>query len=125
MKIISTEKAPKAIGPFSQAIICGDFMYCSGQISLNPENMQMVGNDVEEQTKQIFANIKAVLKSCNLNLSNIVKTTVFLQNMDDFQKMNFIYESMFGNHKPARSAVEVSRLPLNALIEIECIASIK
>lgn len=125
MKIISTQEAPKAIGPFSQAIVSGDFIYCSGQISLNPETMQMVGNDIKEQTKQIFKNIKAILKSCDLSLSNIFKTMVFLKNMDDFKEMNLIYEKMFGNHKPARSTVEVSRLPLNALIEIECIASMK
>jgi 2-iminobutanoate/2-iminopropanoate deaminase len=124
MKIISTEKAPKAIGPFSQAIVCDNYVYCSGQISMNPETMQMVGNNIKEQTKQIFKNIKAVLNSCDLTLSNIIKTTVFLKNMDDFKEMNSIYETMFGKHKPARTTVEVARLPLNALIEIECIACV-
>ena len=124
MEIISTKNAPKSIGPFSQAIVSGDHIYCSGQIALNPETMEMIGKDVTEQIKQIFTNIQGVLKSCGLDLTNIIKTTVFLKDMGDFKEMNSVYEKMFGNHKPARTTIEVSQLPLNALIEIECIASI-
>ncbi len=123
MKIISTQNAPKSIGPFSQAIVCDNLMFCSGQIALNPETMEMVGTNVEEQTRQLLANVEAVLKSSGLDLSHIVKTTVFLKDMNDFKNMNSIYESIFGEHKPARTTVEVSRLPLDALVEMECIAS--
>jgi 2-iminobutanoate/2-iminopropanoate deaminase len=123
MEIISTKNAPKSIGPFSQAIVSGDHIYCSGQIALNPETMEMTGKDVAEQTQQIFTNIQAVLNSSGLELTNIIKTTVFLKDMADFKEMNSVYEKMFGNHKPARTTIEVSQLPLNALIEIECIAS--
>lgn len=124
MKIISTTEAPKAIGPFSQAIECDGLVYCSGQISLHQESMKVVGNNVKAQTLQIFSNIKAVLKSCNLNLSNIVKTSVYLKDMGDFNEMNSVYEKEFGKHKPARTTLQVARLPLDVLIEIDCIASV-
>jgi len=124
MEIISTKNAPKSIGPFSQAIVSGDHIYCSGQIALNPETMEMTGKDVAEQTQQIFTNIQAVLNSSGLELSNIIKTTVYLKDMADFKIMNSVYENKFGSHKPARTTIEVSQLPLNAIVEIECIASI-
>ncbi len=125
MKIINTQNAPKSIGPFSQAIVCDNLIFCSGQVALNPQTMEMMGKDVEEQTRQVLANVEAVLKSLGLDLSHIVKTTVFLKDMNGFKNMNSIYESIFGKHKPARTTVEVSRLPLDALVEMECIASFK
>lgn len=122
MKIVSTNEAPQAIGPYSQAIDLGEFVFLSGQIPLDPESMQIVGGNITEQTEQVFQNIKAVLNAAGLDLANVVKTTVFLASMDDFVEMNAVYASNFGDHKPARSAVEVARLPKDALVEIECIA---
>jgi 2-iminobutanoate/2-iminopropanoate deaminase len=122
IKIVSTPEAPVAIGPYSQAIVVGNLVFCSGQISLDPATMQMVGEDVESQTKQIFKNIRAVLKTENLTLSNVVKCTVFMKDLNDFGKMNTIYAEEFGEHKPTRSTVQVARLPKDALIEIECMA---
>jgi 2-iminobutanoate/2-iminopropanoate deaminase len=124
MKSIHTPNAPKAIGPYSQAVSSGGFLYCSGQIPLVPTTMELVGTGIEEQVEQVFANIKAVLKEAGVGMEKVVKTTVFLKNLDDFAKMNTIYEAHFGSHKPARSTVEVSRLPRNSLVEIECIASL-
>jgi 2-iminobutanoate/2-iminopropanoate deaminase len=122
MKIISTTNAPAAIGPYSQAISSGSFVYCSGQLGVDPELKKMVSEDVIEQTEQIFKNIQAVLKEENLGLANIIKTTIFLQSMDDFAAVNKVYGEQFGDHKPARSTVEVAKLPLNGKIEIEVIA---
>jgi len=124
MEIISTSKAPAAIGPYSQAVKTDNFLFCSGQIAINPETKKLSDNNIEIQTLQVFNNIKEILRASGLNLSNIVKTTVFLSNMNDFPVMNTIYEKEFGGHKPARSTVQVAKLPLNALIEIECIAII-
>ena len=123
MKSITTTEAPAAIGPYSQAICIGDFVFCSGQIALDPHTGQLAGDDIESQTRQIFKNIKAVLSKAGLSLNCIVKTTVFLKNLDDFPKMNAVYESCLGTHKPARSTVEVSKIPKDALVEIECVAS--
>jgi len=122
MKIISTENAPQAIGPYSQALDLGNFIFLSGQVPLDPTTMQITGDDISEQSEQVFKNIKAVLTAAGLSLDNVVKTTVFLKDMNDFSTMNAIYESNFGDHKPARSAVEVARLPKDSLVEIECIA---
>jgi len=122
IKIVTTPEAPAAIGPYSQAIVSGNLVFCSGQISLDPATMQMVGDDIETQTRQIFKNIRAVLKAENLTLNNVVKCTVFMKDLNDFGKMNTIYAEEFGEHKPARSTVQVTRLPKDALIEIECIA---
>jgi 2-iminobutanoate/2-iminopropanoate deaminase len=124
MKTISSPNAPKAIGPYSQAVSCGGFLFCSGQIPLDPVTMEMVGTNIEEQSEQVFKNIKAVLKEAGVSIDKVIKTTVFLKNFDDFVKMNALYESHFGNHRPARSTVEVSRLPRNALIEVECVVSL-
>lgn len=121
MNALFTNEAPAPIGPFSQAIVVGNTVYCSGQVGIKAGEKEMV-KTVEGQTKQIFDNIKAVLTSYNLKLSNIVKTTVFLADMNDFSKMNEVYASYITGIKPARSAVQVARLPLNALVEIECIA---
>ena len=122
MKIISTPNAPQAIGPYSQALDLGQFIFLSGQIPLNPITMELTGGNIEAQTRQIFENIKAVLAAAELSLNNVVKTTVFLKEMDDFSGMNAVYADHFGDHKPARSTVEVARLPKDSLVEIECIA---
>ena len=119
---ISTEKAPKAIGPYSQAIKNGNLIFCSGQIPLDPNTMAITGTNATEQTGQIFKNITAVLDAAGASLDNVVKTTVFLKNMGDFAAMNEVYTAAFGVHKPARSTIEVARLPKDALVEIECIA---
>ena len=125
MDIIFTDKAPSAVGPYSQAVKAGQYLFCSGQIGINPETNKLAGDDVEMQTQQVFKNISAVLSASHLNLKDIVKTTVFLSDMNDFPVMNKIYEKKFSDHKPARSTVQVSRLPLDAKIEIECIASLE
>ncbi len=124
MDIINSDKAPVAIGPYSQAVRVGDFVFCSGQIGIDPAIKSLAGDDVTTQTQQVFKNIRAVMKASGLGLKNVIKTTVFLANMDDFPVVNDIYGSEFENHKPARSTVQVARLPMDALIEIECIAVI-
>ncbi|MFA7228266.1 MAG: RidA family protein [Melioribacteraceae bacterium] len=123
LKIVSTTEAPEAIGPYSQAIKTGSFLFLSGQIPLDPATMQISGDNIELQTRQVFRNIKAVLKAGNLTLQNVVKCTVFMKNLDDFGKMNAIYGEEFGSHKPARSTVQAARIPKDVLIEIECIAA--
>lgn len=123
MKVIHTEKAPKAIGPYSQAIAVGNFLFCSGQIPLDANSMEVVANDVEKQTEKVIENMKAVLSANEMNLHNIVKTTVFIKDMNEFPKINAIYEKLFGDHRPARSTVEVARLPKDVKVEIECIAA--
>ena len=121
---ISTDKAPAAIGPYSQAIKNGSMIFCSGQIALDPKTMSITGANAAEQTTQIFKNIAAVLDASGARLDQVVKTTVFLKNMGDFAAMNEVYAKSFGSHKPARATVEVARLPKDALVEIECIAVI-
>ena len=120
-KAIFTKEAPKAIGPYSQAILSKDTLYCSGQIALNKKG-NFIAKNIEEETIQIIKNISEVLKEANMNLSNIVKTTIFLKNMDDFSLVNSIYEKSFSLCPPARETVEVSALPKNANIEITVIA---
>lgn len=122
MLTISTDKAPAAIGPYSQAVRSGNFLFCSGQLGIDPDTKALVENDIKKQTSQIFSNIKAVLNAADLNLTNIVKTTIFLSDMENFPIVNEIYAQHFEGHKPARSTVQAARLPLDALIEIECIA---
>jgi 2-iminobutanoate/2-iminopropanoate deaminase len=122
MKAIFNESAPKAIGPYSQAIRTGNLLYCSGQTPLNPETMKIEVETIEAQTKQAIENLKLVLQKAGLELDNVVKTNVFLTDMDLFSKMNAVYADCFGDHRPARSTVAVKGLPYNALIEIECIA---
>ncbi|CAE09639.1 RidA family protein [Wolinella succinogenes] len=121
MKFISTDQAPAAIGPYSQAIVVNDMIFTSGQIALRPEGSMEEG-DVEAQTRQVLTNLKGVLESEGSTLSKVIKTTVFLAHMEDFAKMNGVYAEFFGEHKPARSTVAVKTLPKNALVEIECIA---
>lgn len=115
---------PTAVGPYSQAVESGDFLFCSGQIPIDPATGKIVATDVEGQTRQVLANITALLTSQNLTLSHVVKATVFLTDMADFPKVNPLYAAAFGDHKPARSTVQVAALPLGALIEIEVIAAI-
>lgn len=124
LHVIETQKAPKAIGPYSQAIAVGQFLYTSGQIPVNPSTGELAGVTIEEQTEQSLQNLRAVIEAGNSKLSSVVKTTVFLKNMNDFSKMNAIYERFFDGHRPARSTVEVARLPKDCLVEIECIAII-
>ena len=122
MNIVSTNNAPAAIGPYSQAVKTGNHLYLSGQLGVDPATKKLAGETIEAQTSQVFKNISAVLAAAGTGLSSVVKTTVFLKSMDDFAKMNGLYESNFGLHKPARSTVQVAKLPLDALIEIECVA---
>lgn len=124
MKIISTQNAPQAIGPYSQAIIANGMIYTSGQIGLLP-NGDMAGNGIASQTNQVLHNLKAVLEAGGSSMQNVIKTTIFLADMDDFVPVNEIYAQHFGNHKPARSTVAAKTLPKNALVEIECIALVE
>ncbi|WP_373863947.1 RidA family protein [Paenibacillus agaridevorans] len=122
MEIVSTEAAPAAIGPYSQAIKLGGLLFTSGQIPLDATGALVAGG-VEEQAHQVFRNLQAVLEAGGASLASVVKATVFLKDMNDFATVNDIYASYFGDHKPARSAVEVARLPKDVLVEIEVIAS--
>ena len=122
---ISTPHAPAAIGPYSQAIRCGQFVYTSGQIALDPSSGELVGADVQAQTHRVLQNLQAVLTSAGSSLASVVKTTVFLAHMSDFQAMNAIYASYFIGVAPARSTVAVAELPRKALVEIECVALIE
>jgi 2-iminobutanoate/2-iminopropanoate deaminase len=122
-KIISTSDAPAAIGPYSQGIRSGDFVFCSGQIPLDPKTGQMAGDDIAVQARRVLDNISGLLKSEALSLENVVKTTIFLTDLDNFQIVNDIYGSYFKSEPPARSTVQVSALPKGAKIEIEVIAS--
>lgn len=123
MKKIYTDKAPQAIGPYSQAIISNGMLYSSGQIPINPNSGQIETHSIKEQTKQVCENLKAVLEKANLDFSNVVKTTCYLSNMENFAFFNEIYEIFFVS-KPARSCFEVARLPKDSLVEIEIIAEI-
>jgi 2-iminobutanoate/2-iminopropanoate deaminase len=122
---ISTNQAPAAIGPYSQAIRCGQFVYASGQIALDPASGELVGEDVQAQTHRVLQNLQAVLTSAGTSLASVVKTTVFLARMSDFQAMNAIYATYFTSVAPARSTVAVAELPRKALVEIECVALIE
>ena len=121
-RVIHTEKAPKAIGPYSQAIHIGDLVYTAGQVALDPVTMELVPGGVEEQTRQVLANLTNVLEAAGTSMSKVVKTTVFLKTMDDFAKMNAVYAEVFSENPPARTTVAVAGLPKNALVEIECVA---
>lgn len=122
--VISTDKAPAAIGPYNQAIVYGDTIYCSGQIGIDPSSNEFIGGDIVAQTNQVFSNIKGLLEASGSDLSKVLKCTVFLADINDFSTVNEIYAEYFeGTDYPARSAVEVSNLPKGALIEIEVIAS--
>lgn len=122
MQTYQSKSAPAAIGPYSQAIRTGNLLFCSGQTPLDPQTMALSGEDIAEQTEQALTNLIAVLEQAGLSLSDVVKTSVFLQTMDDFAGMNQVYERFFGDHKPARTTVAVHQNPLGALVEIDCIA---
>jgi len=121
-EIISTEKAPGAIGPYSQAVKTGNMVFCSGQIPIDPATGNFVSEDVAEQTEQVLKNLSAVLEAAGTSLNGVVKTTVFLADMNDFVAMNEVYTKYFSENKPARATVQAARLPRDARVEIECIA---
>lgn len=123
MEVISTDKAPAALGPYSQAIRVNGMIYCSGQIPINPATGSIEAVTIEGQTAQSISNLKNVLEKAGSALSKVVKTTVFIKDMNDFAALNKVYAEMFGDTKPARSCVEVARLPKDVLVEIECIAA--
>ena len=125
MKKIIAPNAPKAIGPYAAAMRSGNLIFCSGQTPLNPETMKIQGSTIEEQTLLALSNLESVLKEEGCDRTCIIKTSVFLKNFADFPTMNATYATFFGDHTPARTTVEVSRLPMDALVEIECIAEIK
>lgn len=124
MKVISTENAPGAIGPYSQAIVANGIVFCSGQIPIDPATGEFVSGDVSEQTEQVFKNLIAVLEAAGASLESVVKTTVFLADMNDFAAMNEVYGRYFVTNKPARATVQAARLPRDARVEIECIAMV-
>jgi len=121
-KIIYTDKAPKAIGPYSQAVLMGDLLFVSGQIPLDPETMTIVSDDVKLQTHQVLKNLQAILNEAGMSLENVVKTTVYIKDMNDFAAINEVYAEYFTTNKPARACVEVARLPKDVKVEIELIA---
>lgn len=123
-KVISTTKAPSAIGPYSQAIQVGNLVYTSGQIPIDPETGTIVEGGIKEQTRQSLLNVKAILEEVGLTMANVVKTTVFMADMNDFADMNGVYAEFFTEPFPARSAVAVKTLPKNALVEIEVVAEV-
>ena len=119
---ISTNAAPAAIGPYSQAIVCGQMVFCSGQIALDPQTGQLIQGDVREQTRRVMQNLSAVLQAAGSSLDRVVKTTVFLPSISDFAAMNEVYGEFFPSDPPARSTVGVAELPRGARVEVECIA---
>ncbi|HIP19481.1 MAG TPA: RidA family protein [Sulfurovum sp.] len=121
MKFIATNEAPQAIGPYSQAVEANGLIYTSGQIALMPDGTMEI-NDIEHQTKQVMKNLYYVLQEAGAEFTDVIKTTIYLADMNDFEKVNEIYAHYFGDHKPARSTIAVKTLPKNALVEIECIA---
>ena len=121
-KIIATSKAPAAIGPYSQAIKIDNFLYTSGQISLDAETMKMVTGSIEIETEKVLQNLEAILVKDGLNLNNVIKTTVYLSDLGDFSKMNQVYERFFSDNRPARACVQVAALPKGAKVEIDAIA---
>lgn len=124
-EIIKTENAPGAIGPYSQAVKTGNFVFCSGQIPIDPATGEFISEKVAAQTEQVLKNLNQVLEAAGSSLKNVVKTTVFLADMNDFQEMNEIYAKFFSENKPARATVQAARLPKDARVEIECIAVIE
>ena len=123
-KIISTDKAPKAIGPYSQAVKAGNMLFVSGQVPFVPETMEIVEGDVKAQTAQSLKNVQAILAEAGLDFSHVVKSTVFIKDMNEFAAINEVYAEYFGENKPARACVEVARLPKDVKVEIEVIAVI-
>ena len=125
METIYVREAPGAIGPYCHAMKVGNLVFCSGQTPLDPESMQLVGTTIEEQTRRVLDNLTTVLAGVGLTLQNVAKTTVYLKEMDDFQGMNRVYAEMFAGHKPSRTTIAVKQNPLDALVEIECIAELQ
>ncbi len=123
MKVVSTNKAPQAIGPYSQAMVANGMVFTSGQIALSPDG-EIVCDDVVGQCEQVLKNLSEVLKEAGADLSSVIKTTIFLSDMDDFKAVNEVYAKYFSDHKPARSTVAVKTLPLNVKVEIDCIAMV-
>ena len=123
-EIVHTDRAPAALGPYSQAVKAGGFVYCSGQIPIDPAKNAIVDGPIEAQTRQVIANLANVLTAAGSSLANVVKTTVFIKDMNDFAALNGVYAEMFGDTKPARSCVEVARLPKDVKVEIEAIATL-
>lgn len=124
MQTVHTDNAPAAIGPYSQAVVANGFVFTAGQVPFNPQTMQLVDGDIAEQTEQVMKNLQAILRQAGADLSTVVKTTVFLKDMNDFAAMNEVYARHFGEHKPARSTVQVARLPRDAHVEIEVVATL-
>ena len=122
MNVVSTSGAPAAIGPYVQAVAHGGMVYCSGVIPLDPETRMVVTGGVEVQAERVLKSLAEVLKAAGSDMSRVLKTTVFMKDLGGFKDMNAAYERAFGSHKPARSTVEVARLPMDVLVEIECIA---
>jgi 2-iminobutanoate/2-iminopropanoate deaminase len=122
MRNVHTDRAPAAIGPYSQAIVANGFVFTAGQVPFDPTTMQLVDGDVAAQTEQVMRNLDAILREAGADLSSVVKTTVFLSDLEDFAAMNEVYGRWFGDHRPARSTVEVARLPRDAGVEIEVVA---
>jgi 2-iminobutanoate/2-iminopropanoate deaminase len=123
-KVVSTDHAPKAIGPYSQAVISKGFAFLSGQIPLDPATGQLVEGDVAAQTERVLENLKAVLLACGSSLDRVVKTTVYLKDMGEFAKMNEVYGRYFSSNPPARATVEAARLPRDVRVEIDCVAEV-
>jgi 2-iminobutanoate/2-iminopropanoate deaminase len=121
-KIISTDKAPKAIGPYSQAVMAGDLLFISGQLPLVTGTSDFAGEEITAQTRQALTNLEAILEAAGLSMSHVVKTSVYLKDLNDFSEMNAVYGEFFPENSPARAAFEVARLPMNALVEIEAVA---
>ncbi len=124
MELIEVQDAPDAIGPYSHAVKTGNLVFCSGQTPLDPKTMEIVGTTIEEQTLRVLQNLSIVLSGADLTLKDVVKTTVYLKSMDDFQGMNKVYAEFFDDHKPSRTTIAITQNPLDALVEIECIAEI-
>jgi len=122
LRFVATEKAPKAIGPYSQGVIANGFLYTAGQVAFDPATMELVPGDVRAQTERVMANLDAILKAAGTSFDRVVKTTCFLADMGDFAAFNELYAKWFGGHRPARSTVAVKTLPKNALVEVDVVA---
>ena len=125
MQTVHTDHAPSAIGPYSQGIVANGFVYTAGQVPLDPATMQVVEGDIAAQTERVMENLTAILRQAGADLSTVVKTTVFLRDMNDFTAMNEVYARWFGDHKPARSTVQVARLPKDVGVEIDAVAVVR
>lgn len=124
LKPVHTDDAPAAIGPYSQAVVSDGWVFCSGQIPIDPATGELTGGDVARQTDQVLTNLRAVLEAAGSSMDRVVKTTVFLSDMDTFGAMNEVYARHFGTHRPARAAVQAARLPKSVDVEIECVARV-